>query len=150
MGSSYVCGKILPHTQKSLFWTVMIKQASPFWFLLYLVLRRRRNSFWKYFVLVSQNCLCEVKFYLTLLFVLKRSEVTSQIPNQFPCLTIATLTPLRLCLEFSSVQFSMSNVKCQKSMSYVNKVNLLLERTSGVLPVIFCVEVQSIRKRSED
>ena len=76
MGSSYVCGKILPHTQKSLFWTVLIKQASPFWFLLYLVLRKRRNSFWKYFVLVSQKCvvkpfiwvhlMCVVKFYHTL------------------------------------------------------------------------------------
>ena len=68
---------ITPDPGESLFWTVLIKQASPFWFLLYLVLRRRRNSFWKYFVLVSQNCLCEVKFYLTLLLVLKRSEVTS-------------------------------------------------------------------------
>ena len=34
----------------------MIKQGPPFWFLSYLVLRRRRNSFWKYFVLVSQIC----------------------------------------------------------------------------------------------
>ena len=58
MGSSYVCGKIFPHTQKSLFWTVLIKRAPTFWFLLYLVLKRQRYSFWKYFVLKSQNCLC--------------------------------------------------------------------------------------------
>ena len=79
-----VCGKIFPHTQKSLFWTVLIKQGPPFWFLSYLVLRRRRNSFWKYFVSVSQNCLCAVKFYRTpkSWFAGKRKKMSIAPPAQ--------------------------------------------------------------------
>ena len=102
MGSSYVCGKNFPHTQKSLFWTVLIMQAPPCWFLLYLVSRRWWNSFWKYFVLVSQNCLCVEKNFHTLkshyfrLFFDNTAKPTPHLSTNFLSRTRNALLPYPL------------------------------------------------------